>query len=118
MGGPASHPSKPDPSPCLRVTFFQAVNRRKRVMVDLKAFRLGVDSEVLVIVLLFDLRTHDPLENLLPALGEFRWFVGHETETVDEQGHGACLTPTGERLSRNASEPDAPSALGGTPGAA
>ena len=72
MGGPASHPSEPDSPPGLRMAFEEAIQRGKLIGVNLEVFGLGVDSHVLVILLILDVGTHDPFENFLPGLGEFR----------------------------------------------
>jgi len=54
------------------MAFEEAIQRGKLIGVNLEVFGLGVDSHVLVILLILDVGTHDPFENFLPGLGEFR----------------------------------------------
>ena len=80
MGSPASYPSKPDLSPDVRMALFQTVDCGKRITVHLEVFGLGVDRDVLLGVLFsVDLRTHEPLKNLIPALGKAFCVFSHDT---------------------------------------
>jgi len=62
------------------MAFFQAVDRCKRVAVDLEVLGLSIDSDVLLGVRFnVHLRADDAVEDFISSLHEFRFVFGHGT---------------------------------------
>jgi hypothetical protein len=75
----ASHSAKPRTSSCVRTSFYEAVKGRTSIGVNLVVFCLNIDdNEFLSVLLNVNLGTNYPLEDFIAAIGEFRFFLGHD----------------------------------------
>lgn len=80
MGDAAADPPEPDSTLRIRVPFSESVCSGALICVDFEVLGVDVNGDVVAIVdvrTVFELGTHDPSEDLLPAFGEFRCFFGH-----------------------------------------
>ena len=77
---PAPDPPEPDSPLRIRVPFSESVCGSTLIGVDFEVLGVDVNGDVVAIVdvrTIFELGTHDPFEDLLPAFGEFGCFFGH-----------------------------------------
>lgn len=78
--------------------FDQTVARRYCLRSYLEVLGLGVDGDVLILLLILHVGTHDAVENLFPALDEFGRFLGQGPVTVLKRDTVTYSTPTARPL--------------------
>lgn len=77
MCNAATDAPKPDTSLCFWAPFHQPLCGGALVGINFEVLGLDINSDVLAVVFVFNLRTDDSLEHLLTAFGELRCFFGH-----------------------------------------
>jgi hypothetical protein len=84
MGSPTPYQPEPDSPSGLRMTFSEPVCGGALIGGDFEVLGVDVNGDVVAIVdvrTMFELGTHDPFEDLLPAFGQFGGFFGHDIGT-------------------------------------